>query len=503
MAFASMVEYICHYAETTPEVPAVIAGDTNMTYRELWRLTRGFACYLKNEAGVQKGDVVLVKASQTAEYAVEYYGTQLAGGIFAPVENTSSGESFDKAVSEFSPRLIAVEPKDLETDAAWKDKRISNSVVRSIAEQYAEEVEREAFPFPAGEDPAVVMLTTGTTGASKGVIHTQRSMLATVENMMYGTQLKRGTDILTPGPMNHSGPIRKMTMAGVNGSAAILLKGLMNMRALFDALEQAPAPVGCALVSSALSVIFSMTGDKIGEYEDKIDFIISDGEPLREVNRQRLCRLLPHTRLYCNYGSTEAGSVCMYDYNRFPGKKNCIGRAGPNSPMFTVDEDGAPFKSSPDCPGRLACKGSLVMQGYWNAPELTAEVLRDGMVCTNDIGYIDEEGFIYILGRQGDVINVGGLKVAPTEVEEFVLAYPAVADCVCVPVDDAISGKAVKLCVVLKPGQTLDSRQMRSYLMERLENFKVPKYIVPIDVVPRTYNGKLDRKAAVARFAGK
>lgn len=501
IAYDSVVEYICHYANETPDVPAVIAGGSAITYRELWRLVRGFACYLRQKAGVNRGDIVLVKASQTVEYVIEYYGVQLAGGIFAPVENTSSGESFEKIVMELSPRLIAVEPKDLESDASWKDKCISNTDICRIAEHYVDEEKKEEFVFPASEDLAVIMFTTGTTGVSKGVIHTQRSMLATVENMMYGTQLKRGTDILTPGPMNHSGPIRKMTMAGVNGSAAILLNGLKNMRAFFDALGQAKAPVGCSLVSSALSVIFSMTGDKIGEYEEKIDFIISDGEPLREINRQRLRRLLPQTRLYCNYGSTEAGSVCMYDYNLFPGKKNCIGRAGPNSPMFTVDDNGVPFKSTEERPGRLACKGSLVMQGYWNAPELTAEVMRDGMVCTNDIGYIDDEGFIYILGRQGDVINVGGLKVAPTEVEELVLAYPAVADCICVPMDDAISGKAVKLCVVLKQGASLNTKELRSFLTEHLENYKVPKRIVSIDVVPRTYNGKLDRKRAAAQFA--
>lgn len=501
MAYASVLEYICHYAKETPDVPAVIAGGSTATYGELWKLIKGFARYLIQEIGLQKGDIVLVKASSTVEYVVEYYGVQLAGGIFTPIENTSTGDSFERIVAEFFPRLIAVEPKDMGLDAPWKDKCISNANVCRIAGQYADEAYEEDFQFPGEDDSAVIMFTTGTTGASKGVLHTQRSILATVENMMYGTQLKRRTDILTPGPMNHSGPIRKMVMAGVNGSAAILLNGMKNMRAFFDALSQAESPVGCSLVSSAISVIFAMTGDQIGEYEEKIDFIISDGEPLREVNRQGLCRLLPNTRLYCNYGSTEAGSVCMYDYNLLPGKKNCIGREGPNSHVFTVDDDGIPFQTSPDHPGLLATKGSLVMRGYWNAPELTAEVMRNGIVYTNDIGYIDEEGFIYILGRKGDVINVGGLKVAPNEVEEQALTYPAVADCICVPMDDEITGKAVKLCVVLKQGETLNVRELRRYLMDHLENFKVPKRIVEIDTVPRTYNGKLDRKAAVTQFA--
>lgn len=134
------------------------------------------------------------------------------------------------------------------------------------------------------------------------------------------------------------------------------------------------------------------------------------------------------------------------------------------------------------------------MREYWKAPELTAQVMQGGRIHTNDIGYIDSEGFIYNLGRQGDVINVGGLKVAPTEVEAVALWYDAVADCICVPVDDRISGKAVKLFVVLKPGTVLDGRALRSHLMKHLENYKVPKYIEEIDEVPRTFNGKIDRK---------
>lgn len=501
MEFDSVVEYIRYYAETSPDALAVIAGDKRLTYRRLWRLVRGFAHYLRQEADIKKGDVVLVQASQAVEYVLEYYGVQLAGGIFAPVENTSSGESFENAVAELSPKLIIAETDDPGVEPSWKDHCMLNSDVFRFSEEHADRAEEEGIDFPAGDDLAVIMFTTGTTGVSKGVVHTQRSMLATIDNMMYGTKLKAGTDILTPGPMNHSGPIRKMAMAGVNGGAAIILNGLKNIRSFFDALAQAQSPIGCSLVSSALSVIFAVTGDKIGEYAEKIDFVISDGEPLLEVNRQRLRRLLPNARLYCNYGSTEAGSVCMYDYNLLPGKKNCIGREGPNAHVLTVDDDGIPFQSSPDHPGRLAAKGSLVMKGYWNAPELTAEVMHDGMVCTNDLGYIDEEGFIYILGRQGDVINVGGLKVAPTEVEEIALSYPTVADCICLPMDDAISGKAVKLCVVPKQGEVLNARELREYLMRHLENYKVPKRIVTIDAVPRTYNGKSDRKTALVRFA--
>ena len=502
MEFQSDVEYIAHYAEKTPAAPAVSAGGIVVTYEELWRKVRGFARYLNCCVGLHKGDVVLVKAASTIAYAVSYFGTHLAGCIIAPIEYSASGDSFVKTMRELDPSFCIVNANDPDADSGiLGDRWIASPQVCGIADKQDPD-DTGKFDFPDGEDAAVIMFTTGTTGVSKGVVHTHRSMIATVENLLYGCQMKEGTPVLTPGPMNHSGPIRKMVTAIACGGEAILLNGMKNMKVFFDTLDRSPVPVGCALVPSAVSLLLTVTGDKLGEFADKIDFIISDSAPLPEATRQRLRGLLPGVRLYVNYGSTEAGSVCMYDYNRFPGKRNCIGKAGPNSPVVTVDDDGNEFISSPDHPGLLASKGTLNMKGYWNAPELTAQVMHGGLVCTSDIGYIDAEGFIYILGRNGDVINVGGLKVAPMEVEEKALGYPGLEDCVCVPVDDRVSGKAVKLCVVLKTGEAFDVRGLRSYLMAHLENYKVPKYIVEIGEVPRTYNGKADRKAAARLFGG-
>ena len=134
------------------------------------------------------------------------------------------------------------------------------------------------------------------------------------------------------------------------------------------------------------------------------------------------------------------------------------------------------------------------MQGYYHAPELTASVLQDGVVYTQDIGYIDEEGFVYVLGRSGDVINIGGLKIAPVEVENVVLRYPAVTDCACFAAEDRMGGMIPKLNVVLKPGQTLDQADLRAFMARHLEAFKIPKTIQVVDELPRTFNGKLDRK---------
>ena len=142
----------------------------------------------------------------------------------------------------------------------------------------------------------------------------------------------------------------------------------------------------------------------------------------------------------------------------------------------------------------LACIGDVNMKGYVNDSEMTEEILVDGIVYTNDIGYTDNEGFIYILGRKGDVINVGGVKVSPNEVEEVALAFEGIDDCVCIAKEDKIMGQSLKLLVVMHQGYTMDAGQISEFIGLQMEPVKVPRFFEQVERIERTYNGKINRK---------
>ena len=196
----------------------------------------------------------------------------------------------------------------------------------------------------------------------------------------------------------------------------------------------------------------------------------------------RLCELLPHTRLYNTYASTETGIIATYNFNDGCCLQGCLGRPLPHSRIVITDE------------GLIACQGDTLMSGYVNDPELTATILRDDTIFTSDIGHIDEEGMLRLEGRQGDVINVGGYKVAPTEVEDAALSLPEVKDCICISVAHPVMGQALKLLVVLADGHSLNKRQIALALKDRLETYKVPQLYEQVETIQRTYNGKLNRK---------
>ena len=195
-----------------------------------------------------------------------------------------------------------------------------------------------------------------------------------------------------------------------------------------------------------------------------------------------LCRLLPHSRLYNTYASTETGIICTYDFNSGQCLAGCLGRPMPHSDIFITGQ------------GLIACKGDTLMTGYIGDPERTSSVLKDGVIYTSDMGQIDEEDRLHLRGREDDVINIGGFKVAPTEVEDAVMAFEGVRDCVCIPVEHRIMGTALKMLVVMNDGCTLDKRTLARWLKTRLETYKIPLLYEQVEAVKRTFNGKIDRK---------
>ena len=139
------------------------------------------------------------------------------------------------------------------------------------------------------------------------------------------------------------------------------------------------------------------------------------------------------------------------------------------------------------------------MKGYFNDPQLTASAMDNGYIYTKDLGYIDSEGYIYMLGRKDDVINYGGIKISPEEIESIVVQNPVIKDCACIPVSDSLTGQAPKLLIALEDPDGYDAREFKNFLAASLDANTQPKVIEVIDEIPRTFNGKIKRKVLIER----
>ncbi len=491
MEFECIEQYLAKYAQEAPDRAAVIVKDVRTSYDELWRLVRGVSRFLKEECGVKKGDCVVVKAMQNLNYAVSYFAVHLSGAIFVPLEKSITADKTMEIIDETEASVFIA--KDAPED--FRGRHIPIKDIVTIGGQY--DPDEYTYEFPCARDSADIMYTTGTTGKAKGVEVTHSVLLATAENYITGFQMPigGGNVIAVPGPMNHVNPLRKLYTSIMSGNTIVILNGLISMNALFHALDTQGVNSLC-LPPSFLRNIWQISGDKLAEYADQIDFVECSTAPVTESDKDILRRQLPKSRLYNNYGLSECGAMVMYDFNRYPDKAaGCVGKPMVNSDVIIVDDQRNEIASSIDHKGLIANKGSINMKGYWKSPELTAQVKKDGWVYTNDIGYFDEEGFLYVVGRKNDTINIGGLKVEPTEVEEAALLMEGVHECICVPVTDEMNGNALKLCVVMKKGCKFDRVKMIHHLQQHLLAYQIPKIYEEIDAVPRNFVGKPDRKA--------
>jgi acyl-CoA synthetase (AMP-forming)/AMP-acid ligase II len=237
------------------------------------------------------------------------------------------------------------------------------------------------------------------------------------------------------------------------------------------------------LVPASIRMLIQFSSEQLAKVADKMDFIETGAAAIAQADMEKLCELLPKTRLYNTYASTETGIIATYNYNHGKCIAGCLGRPMKHSRLLITEG------------GLIACQGDTLMSGYVGDPERTATILRDHTVYTSDIGIIDEEGQLHLKGREDDVINVGGFKVAPTEVEDAAMAFDKLKDCICISTDHPITGRALKLLVVMNDGELLNKRQLALHLKERLEPYKVPMLYEQVEKVARTFNGKLDRKA--------
>lgn len=484
----SIVEAVANYARKTPAELCVADGFGEYTYAMVWENVCTLARFLCWE-GVKEKDCIMVECTQDARFLICDLACELIGAVFVPVEHKASQDRVQVIAQDTDAKfflyinLYDIPAEQISLDTVFENMKESHEPV-------------DVLKLPDGNNTAEILYTTGTTGKSKGIEITNANNIALAENVKYGTEMKAGNRELIPLPLSHSHGLRCCYANFLNGSAVVLLEGVSNVKLVFEMIEKYHV-TSMDLSPSAVMVLAKLSKGRFWELSPQMDYIQVGTAFLKEETKEILIQNFPSTRLYNFYGSTESGRTCVLDFNKERNKPGCIGRPTRNATFMITDEARNPIVSSEDNMGLLASAGSMNMVGYWKQPDLTRQIMKDGYVYTNDMGYIDEDGYIYVLGRKDDVINYKGIKISPEEIEEKVLKYPGITDCACVPKSDMISGQIPKLFVVVEERERLDKALLLQFLQVYIDDNKMPKEIEIIDEIPRTYNGKIQRSKLV------
>jgi acyl-CoA synthetase (AMP-forming)/AMP-acid ligase II len=435
----TLEESIRYHAQNSPDKCAVVCpGGDQISYSELWSSLVKRASELENN-GLCPNRPYVFRATQDIDFIITYCAVHYMGAIAVPLEN-----------------------------------KVPQEVFHSI------EAEVESCEFT--DDIVDILYTTGTTGKSKGVMLSERALVSCADNFIADLHFTPELLFIISGPLNHIASLFKMHPVLTVGGTVCVLDGLKDMNAFFDVFDLPYTKFATFLVPASIRMIMQFSYEKLCSLADKIDFIETGAAPITKYDMEQLSKALPHSRLYNTLGGTEIGAVCTYNFNDGKYIEGCIGRPMKNSTVEVTPE------------GNIIVSGLTIMSGYVADKENTDKVLKDGKIYSADLGYVDEDGLIHLKGRQGDVINVGGFKVDPVEVENAVVSYEGVKDCICIADTHPVIGTVLKLLVVLKEGTTLDKHSIARHLKGKLEPHKIPTYYEAVEAIQRTYNGKLDRK---------
>ncbi len=476
---------ITRHAENTPDKLAIAATNGNLTYTELVALINKAVCFLK-DMGIKKSDRVVLSAVPIKEYFAVYFGLHILGGICIPAAVNAKQELLDHIIKSTDPKCIFVN-EDLECNN-----------IESIAYSEINDYSDVESPIDADvhmSDAADIIYTTGTTGLAKGVVLTHEILEAGAHNIISAVDMQENEVILAPLPLNHSNALGTMRAFMYKGASLIIHNGFTNIKNMEERINK----YGCTAFSGApsgLKILDRATRGHIEQILKNMRYIEIGTAPMDMELKKKIMQALPHTRLLINYGATEAHRAVYMDLNTHPDKLKSIGKPVKNMQVKIIDENNQVIQSSENNIGRLVICGKTCMKGYWNDPKLSEKVLVAGGLATSDLAYIDKDGFIFLVGRANDVINVGGKKVSPFEIEDTLMTNEKIIDCACIPVKDknSILGNVPIMFVVLKKEVKTEKNEFKNYLLKKLETYKVPIEFIEIEELPKNYVGKIDRE---------
>ncbi len=471
-------------APETAARTALVCGERTLSYAALEQGVSRRAAFLAAECGVAAGERAVLLAESSDGFVATYLAVHSLGAVCVPLDPHVPPARLARLVQRLEPRVVV--------SAAPLDDALPMQV------RFDELAEGAAAPKPAvevrPEQHADILFTTGTTSESKGVVLGHGALAAACEhiNRFVGTGAE-AVEVL-PLSLGHSFGLGRMRCVLSQGATLVLVPGFVNTARVARALADHRA-TGFASVPTGIAILLG-EGDLLGRFAQQLDYMEIGSSPMPLEHKRRLMELLPSTRLCMHYGLTEASRSAFLEFHSDRDHLDSIGRPSPGVELRVVDDAGA--TAAPGATGQLEVRGEHLMAGYWGAPELSARTLRNGWLRTGDLGRAGTDGYYYLEARADDVINVGGRKVLPHEIEEILGEHPAIAECACAGLPDPQGLSGEMIAVWLVPAREGPDRpafsELATLVRRKLEPYKTPRKFFWTDRIPRSAAGKVLRR---------
>ncbi len=487
----------CHDA---PFLTDFASGEVT-TYGDFWANAERMAAALVR-LGVAPGDRVAVQCPKEVPMLELYVGTVLAGAVFLPLNTAYTAEEVHYFLGDASPRVFVCDPKRLaEMTSVAEECDVAQVLTLGASGEgnlvAARDAEAPGFQAVArgALDLAAILYTSGTTGRSKGAMLTHRALASNSEVLRDFWQFTDKDVLIHALPIFHTHGLFVATNVTLMAGAQAIFMGGFDADAVISAMPKATALMGVPTFYTRL-----LKDPRLGEVSQNMRLFVSGSAPLLAETHDRWRATTGHAILE-RYGMTETN---MNTSNPYAGDRRAgtVGFPLPGVELKVCDPvSGATLPTGEI--GVLEVRGDNVFAGYWQMPEKTAEELRaDGWFITGDLGFVDADGYVTIVGRGKDLIITGGFNVYPKEVEGVIDDLPGVLESAVIAVPHEDFGEAVVAVVVPQEGAAVDADLVRSGVEGKLAKFKQPKQVIVVDALPRNTMGKVQKNVMREDYKG-
>nr|WP_199065995.1 class I adenylate-forming enzyme family protein [Chromobacterium sp. ASV5] len=495
-----LIDYLRRGALARPEATALLAEGREMTYAELWRAARALAGEMARR-GVRRGDRVLLFLPNSLEYAAAFWAIQYLGAAAVPVSPDTKAAKLAWMLDDCEPRAAladaALRATLEEAGAACRHRfeRLWQGEGDSLLGPWPEAADVPPGGGALDQDLAAIIYTSGSTGFPKGVMLSQRNMVAASQSVSQYLGLEASDRILCAIPLTFDYGLHQLTMSALVGASVIIEASFAQPLFTLARLVRFKATV-FPIVPTMLALLAPIAG--------RFDFssvrkVTNTAAALHPEAIDQARAIFRNAELFSMYGLTECHRCTYLPPAQLDARKGSVGVAIPNTELWLVDEAGRRHTRAAE--GELVIRGATVMRGYWNNPAKTAEKLRPGplpgemVLYTGDWCRLDDEGYLYFLARLDEVLKVKGEKVAPKEIEAVLQQHPDIELAAVIGIDHPVDGQRPLAFVQPRAGALSGEADWRAWCQARLQPFMLPSRILAQTALPKNGNGKIDKLA--------
>lgn len=504
----SVAVVLADAAARRPEHPAVIHQGGHVTYERLWEQALRYASVLWN-IGVRPGDRVAMLVEDGPRFPVAYFGILAAGGVAIPLNITLKESEIDHVLSDSAVRfLVCADSLSAQGNAAVDSRNVVLMIVGSgtdLAVDLAHATQCAALisgPVArSADDLAAVFYTSGTTGTPKGVMLTHGNIRYNVDRMIDTPYAFKSDDILFGClPLSHSFGQICVMLTGFRAGISIAMMPRFSGREALELMDIYRCTVFMGVPTMYVKLLDAAAQ---GERVPRLNRVYCGGAPLADQTRKEFERVFG-CRVYEGYGATETSCSVAYHYPGLPFRPGTTGVPINDLKVGIARPDADSIDLLPTGEvGEIVVSGPTVMSGYLGLPDHSADVVVQGWFRTGDLGRLDDDGYLSIVGRKKELILRGGYNVYPREIEEVLLGHPTVDQVAVIGIPNPVLGEDIWAIVVpVRPADATaeSSKEIIEWAKKRLAGYKYPRRVEFAAALPTGSSGKVLKRELVSTY---